>query len=338
MQLRCFGPACADKQAATLGDLVQEWPPYTHGVLPSRLLRFRPHVVHATSHIGPLWGPGKLVVTIHDLIFLHHPSDYPRAWLALTRLLLPLALRRATAIIADSHTTGKDVERFYPACRKKVRVIYPGFDRVQVKRDAKPESSHLSQQLRLRNRRYILAAGPWSRRKNLPVVLRAFERLRRGAVDVDLVITGTRSGGMKGAAVEELIAGLPEAVRTHIHNPGFVGRDELYDLMRGAGLLAYPSRIEGFGLPPLEAMSLGVPVVTSDAPVLLEVAGDAALHAAPGNVDAWANAFRRVLLEPGFAEVLGAKGRERSSLYSWERCAAEVVALYRSLVSDSRSR
>ena len=338
LRLRCFGPACGPESTPTMRDLVQEWPPYTHGVLPARLLGFRPDLVHSTSHIGPLWRPGKLVVTVHDLIFLHDPQDYPAIWLAVTRLLLPLVLKSASAIIVDSGATRADIQRFFPGSKKKVQVIYPGFDRVEGSSNKQAQHSDAVSEVLTGNKRYILAVGPWSRRKNLPVVLRAFETLRRDVEDVALVITGTLSGGMKGAAVDELIAGLPEAVRPEVHSLGFVGRDALYDLMRGASLLAYPSRIEGFGLPPLEAMSLGVPVVTSNAPVLLEVTGDAALHAPPESHDAWAAAFRRVLLEPRLAQTLSEKGLERSSRYSWERCAAEVVGAYRQVASDSRVR
>lgn len=338
LRVRCYGPGCAQVgKPPRIADLLQEWPVNTHGALPARLLRFRPHVVHATSHIGPAWGPGRLVVTVHDLIFRRHPEDYPRLWLALTNLLLPIVLRRSAAILADSHATAEDLFRYYPTSSRKVHVVYPGLDPVPTLRTSPGERIALLRQLGVQPGLYIMCAGPWSRRKNLPVVLQAFDRLAQALPDVLLVITGRVGGGMKGAPPEELIAGLRPETRARIRSLGFVPRDALYVLLSGASLLAYPSRIEGFGLPPLEAMSLGVPVVTADAPVLVEVAGGAALHASPDDPAAWASAFRRILTELGLAEALSRKGRARSGHFSWRRCASEIIAVYREVAYKGKA-
>ncbi|MDQ3705252.1 MAG: glycosyltransferase family 4 protein [Chloroflexota bacterium] len=300
-----------------------------------RLARFRPQVVHSTSHIGPVLGPGKLIVTVHDLIFRRHPEDYPRAWLAITNLLLPLVLKRSAAILSDSHATAEDLHRFYPATRGKVHVVYPGLDPVREIDPTKTEGNKLLRQFGLAGATYILCVGPWSRRKNLPVVLRAFERLAGELPGVTLVVTGRAGGGMKGAQPEELIARLRPETRQRILCMGFVPRETLYALLSGASLLAYPSRIEGFGLPPLEAMSLGVPVVTSDVPVLREVAGGAALHVPADDPSAWAAAFGRILSEPELARSLSDKGRARSNEFSWGRCALETLAVYREVAGQA---
>ncbi len=335
LRVRCFGPACSPlAERPTTFEQVQEWPANTHGLLPARLLRFRPDIVHATSHVGPTWGPGRLVVTVHDLIFKRYPEDYPRLWLALTNLLLPPVLRRSAAVLADSRATASDLHRFYPNTRGKVRVIYPGFDAVAVGESPRDRGTTLTE-LDIGTGPYILCVGPWSRRKNLSVVLSAFEILAGEMPDVPLVITGNAGGGMKGAQPEELIARLPPETRQRIKRLGFLSRDTLFTLLAGASLLAYPSRVEGFGLPPLEAMSLNVPVVASDSPVLVEVAGGAALHAPPDDPPAWAKAFHRVLTEPRLAEELRARGRARSSQFSWRRCALETIAVYREVVGKT---
>ncbi|MDQ3929539.1 MAG: glycosyltransferase family 4 protein [Chloroflexota bacterium] len=320
-----------------LGDIVQEWPLNTHAVLPARLFRFQPDVVHSTSHIGPLWGQGKLVVTVHDLIFRRHPEDYPRVWLTLTNLFLPAVLKRSAAIISDSNATAEDLYTFYPTTRGKVRVVYPGIDRLEGLASSTTTREQLLNELGLTGEKYILCLGPWSRRKNLPVVLHAFEALARDVTGVSLVITGSASGGMKGAQPEELIARLRPESQQRIRNLGFVSRDTLYALLSEASVLAYPSRIEGFGLPPLEAMSLGVPVVTSDVPVLREVAGGAALHVPADDAAAWAAAFRRILSEPAFAQSLSDRGRARSQEFSWRRCALETLKVYREVASGARA-
>lgn len=336
LSLRCYGLACRppDRDTGRL-DLLHEWPLNTHGVLPVRLARFRPDIVHATSHIGPVIGAGKLIVTVHDLIFRRHPEDYPRAWLAITNLLLPLVLKRSAAVLADSRATAEDLHEFYPACRGEVRVVYPGIDPVNGHSSLRAGTDVLLRESGPAGTPYIICVGPWSRRKNLAVVLRAFEVLAGELPGVRLVVTGRGGSGMKGASPEELIARLSPDTRERVHSLGFVPRDKLYSLLSGASLLAYPSRIEGFGLPPVEAMSLGVPVVTSDVPVLREVAAGAALHVTADDPAAWAAAFRRILSEPGLAQSMSQKGRVRSRDFSWERCAIDTLAVYREVAGGA---
>lgn len=302
-----------------------------------RLAPLRPQIVHATSHIGPILGPGRLIVTVHDLIFRRHPEDYPTAWLAVTNLLLPLVLKRSAAILSDSRATAEDLHRFYPATQGKVHVVYPGLDTPKGTGLTKAERAVLPREFGISSATYIMCVGPWSHRKNLPVVLQAFEMLARELPDVTLVVAGGGGGGMKGAQPGELIARLRPETQQRVRNLGFVPRETLYALLCGASLLAYPSRIEGFGLPPLEAMSLGVPVVTSDVPVLREVAGGAALHAPADDPAAWAAAFRRILLEPRFARLQSDKGRVRSMDFSWWRCALETLAVYQEVAGRAKT-
>jgi alpha-1,3-rhamnosyl/mannosyltransferase len=256
--------------------------------------------------------------------------------LTITNLLLPHVLKRSAAIISDSHATAGDLHRFYPFSRGKVRVVYPGLDAVEEHPDSATRVATQLAEYGINDAPYILCVGPWSRRKNLPVVLRAFNMLADELPDVTLVVTGRGSGGMKGAQPEELISRLRPDTRRRVRSLGFVPRDKLYALLSKARLLAYPSRIEGFGLPPLEAMSMGVPVVASDVPVLREVAGGAALQVPADSPSAWAEAFRRILTQPRFAESLRAKGRARSSQFSWERCATETIAVYREVAHSAR--
>lgn len=329
LTVRCYGPACLeDNVVAGLFNLAQEWPTNTHGLLPLRLLGFRPDVVHATSHIGPLWGPGRLVVTVHDLIFMQRPQDYNPIWLAVTRATLPRVLARALAIIADSQATSRDVERYFGINPAKLHVVYPGIDPLTPGRQGNKQEAALAGIGLGPTDCYIICLGPWVRRKNLPTVVEAFGRIAEDQPGLHLVITGTHAAGMKGPSPGETVALLPRQAQSRVHLVGFLEREQLYHLVGGAALLAYPSRIEGFGLPPLEAMSLGVPVVTSDAPVLLEVAGGAALNAPAADVEAWATAFRRVLNERGLAERLREMGLARSKRFSWNRCAEETISVY----------
>ncbi|MGA7731136.1 MAG: glycosyltransferase family 1 protein [Chloroflexia bacterium] len=321
IQLRCYGPSCDSRRSSqSLLTTAQEWPLNTHFALPLRLLRDKPTVTHSTSHIGPLWGPGNLILTVHDLIFRRYPKDYNLPWLWITRLTLPAVLRRSHTIIADSHATKSDIERFYRIQPDKIVVIYPGVDETYtLQRNATSGSSE---------RPYVLCLGPWVRRKNLRVVVRAFEQLALQIPDLDLVITGEQPVGMKGYSPAELVGMLPDEIRSRIKLMGYVAREKLPRLVANAVALAYPSRWEGFGLPPLEAMSAGVPVVASKSPSIEEVTAGAAYLCDPDNVSEWVEAFRRILLDPDRAQRMVELGLRRSADFTWERCAAQTAQVY----------
>ena len=298
---------------------MQEWPLNTQLALPVRLLRYKPIITHCTSHIGPIWGPGKLVVTVHDLIFRRYPHDYNPFWLFITRITLPTILRRAVAIVADSQATKNDIQHFYGVRTGKIVVIYPGVD------EAYTTQRHT---MEAQSNPYILCLGPWVRRKNLPVVVRAFEQIARQMPDLRLLISGEPSTGMKGYTAEELVGPLPEDIRSRVELLGYVARDDLPHLVGNATLLAYPSRWEGFGLPPLEAMLAGVPVVATRTPVVEEVTAGAADLCNPDNPGEWVKAFYRVVMDKNHAKRMVEAGLRRSAAFTWERCATQTASLY----------
>lgn len=328
LDLRCYGPACSFGKQNIITGTMQEWPVYTHGILPLRLLRQRPAIVHSTSHIGPIWGPGKLIVTVHDLIFMRYPEDYDPAWLALTRAILPRVLRRAKAIIADSHTTKEDIHAFLGIRKGKIAVIYPGIDDEYRRVGARYIVPEQSQSTLTQTKPYILCLGPWVRRKNIGVVVQAFARLAPRLPHLRLIITGNPSRGMKGYSPDDLLRGLPAEIRSKVNLMGYVPQDALPALIQGASTLAYPSRFEGFGLPPLEAMAAGVPVVAANTPAVVEVTGGAALIAEPDNPEQWAGAIERILLDQAEAQRLREAGLRRSAAFTWDRCAEQTARLY----------
>jgi alpha-1,3-rhamnosyl/mannosyltransferase len=300
-------------------------------MLPIRLLRNKPNITHSTSHIGPVWGPGKRVVTVHDLIFRRYPQDYNPIWLLITRLTLPAVLRRAAAIIADSHATKRDVERFYGVHPTRIVVVYPGVDRVY------PVAGDLRAGPAARLERYVLCLGPWVRRKNLEVVVRAFGQIAPRIPDLRLVITGEPVAGMQGYTPAQLIGALPADIRSRVQLTGYVARDELLSLLANASALAYPSRWEGFGLPPLEAMSAGVPVLASDTPAVAEATGGAACLCDPDDAQQWARALERVLLDHEHAQRMIEAGRRQSATFTWERCAAQTARVYHHIANSARA-
>lgn len=337
IDLRCFGPSCSSLGAGRpLGGLYQEWPTYTQLFVPLALARCRPDVVHATSHLGPLWGRGRLVVTVHDIIFKRFPSDYNSTWLAITETLLPRVLKRASAVIADSQTTKGDLEQFYPWAGSKIHVIYPGIDEAfRAPVDPKAVTS-VRRRFELGDGPYIVCLGPWVRRKNIETVIRAFRLVAEQIPVVKLIVTGKPALGMESANIHAALKSLPLNVRERVVSAGHLPWHDVPPLVKGASALTYPSLFEGFGLPPLEAMAAGVPVVVSDTPVVAEATGDAGLIVSVKDPDAWAAALVQVLTDGREAERLAEKGRARSAQFTWQRCARETLALYYSVAKGER--
>ena len=333
--LRCLGPACQIRLSTGLGPTMQEWPIYTQLAVPILLARNQVEIVHSTSHLGPRFGAQHSILTVHDLLFLRYPRDYNPIWLAITKAILPSLLRRATAIIADSVTTALDIQHFYGTPKSKIHVIYPGIDRpAYVMYDNQAETTAINS--RFGGAPYILCLGPWVGRKNLGVVISAFERLADRHDNLRLAVTGDRPRGMKSEGPVEIVRRLPRQVQERVHLTGHLSSYELQLVMRGASVLAYPSRFEGFGLPPLEAMAVGVPVVASDTRVAREVYGDAALYAPPNDPDRWASVLARLLGDTALQQKLKRAGLTRIGQYSWERCAQQCVSRYRQIPSPKR--
>jgi glycosyltransferase involved in cell wall biosynthesis len=233
-------------------------------------------------------------------------------------------LRRSTAIIADSHATKEDIKRFFGVRDGKIVVIYPGVDV-----PAQP-SVGVADAARVvaGGQPFILCPGPWVRRKNIEVVMQAFALLAPRVPDIHLVVTGDRPPGMTGPRAADLLAHVPAQYHDRVHLTGYVPSDMRNALFAQAALLCYPSKYEGFGLPPLEAMSVGVPVIVASTPACVEVTGDAALVVDADDPLAWALAIESVLSRPDLAGKLRAHGLQRSAKFTWRECVRRTAHLY----------
>jgi glycosyltransferase involved in cell wall biosynthesis len=177
--------------------------------------------------------------------------------------------------------------------------------------------------------RDVVALGTVEPRKDLPMLVRAFDRVASGRADVRLVIAGAAGWGAQ--QLDDAIAAASHAER--IVRLGYVDDIRRAQLMTEAAVFAYPSRYEGFGLPPLEAMAAGVPVVATDTGAVPEVVGDAALLVAVGDEDGLAAALSDVLDHPEVAASLVARGKAQAAPYTWAACAAGLVALYEEAIA-----
>lgn len=288
-------------------------------------------VAHVPYFAPPLWPTVPTVVTIHDLIPMLLPAYRgPILVRAYTRLVA-VAARQAHAIIADSECSKRDIVRLLGIPPQRVRVIYlAAEERFQPVQD----EAWLAGMRRHYGlpERYVLYLGGFDQRKNVPTLIRAFARAREALGDSHcLVIAGQlpeRESPLfpdPRRVVAEL--GLEEAVVF----VGWVAEEDKPTLYSGATCFVYPSLYEGFGLPPLEAMACGVPVIASDASSLPEVVGGAGLLVAPQDADALAEAMITVLSDEDLRASLRQRGITQAEKFSWEKTARETLEVYQEM-------
>ncbi len=281
---------------------------------------------HATEHLLlPLHGV-PTVLTVHDLIFRHLPEHHKRLNRWYLNATLPLYCRRATHIIAVSEATRQDLMAAYAIPPEKITVTLEAADP-----RFKPESPELVSAVRARYQlpeTYVLYVGTIEPRKNLTRLLRAWEPLFLAREAPPLVIVGKR-----GWLAEDFYTALEASpAREGVRFTGYVTDADLPALYSGARIFAFPSIYEGFGLPPLEAMACGAPVLCANTSSLPEVTGDAALTVDPGSTDAIREELQRLLSNADLRAELRERGIKRAAAFSWERAAAETYALYKQLL------
>lgn len=286
--------------------------------LPASLARAG--VVHAPlpAAIPPV-GPGqRLVVTVHDLAFMVEPKAFPAKWRAMYRIGLRAAVRNADAIITPSRSTAEDLVARTRADPAKVHVV--------------PEASSLpsgdvdaeATLVRLKiTRPYILSVGTVEPRKNLVRLVRAYRRAAAGGVKHALVLAGAMGWNSQPLMREFALTGPGEILMT-----GRLGSGDLDAVYRGASVFAYVSVYEGFGLPVLEAMARGIPVVCSNTSSIPEVSGDAALAVDPRSVQEISSALQRLLGDEDLARALARAGVDRAAGFSWSEAARRTIEVY----------
>jgi len=309
---------------------------YSHYLAASAFARSRSDVTHFTSGSLPLGFHGQSVVTVHDLAIYEHPEWFPGGQFFSRRFVVPTSLERATRIIAVSETTKRDVIARFGTDPNKIDVVYGG-----VEHQAFPAgSAEVLKQYGLK-RPYLLFLGTLEPRKNIESIVRAYvalaQRFPKLVMDVDLVIAG--GSGWKSDGLRRLIAETDRAFGTsgpRIRTLGYVSAVDKPSLLSQALVFIFPSLYEGFGLPPLEAMSFGVPVVASNRGALVEVVGHAGVLVDPLDVAELTLALKRLLEDPAKRAEWGAKALLRSQKFSWEQAAVETLEVYKRTARQGR--
>ena len=295
-------------------------------IAPFECAHRRLDVLHSTAYALPILCPTRSVVTIHDLSFILMPEALPKWNAAYLAAITRVSVRRADRVICVSESTRRDVVTRLGVPAAKTRVIHHGIEpefrplpaaEVAAFRSAKGLPDE-----------FALYLGTLEPRKNLPNLLRAYADARReGGVTAPLVL-----GGGKGWGYEVIFRLVDElGLGGHVRFPGYLPLAELPLWYNAASLFAYPSRYEGFGMPALEAMASGTPVLTTDSSSLPEVVGDAGLLVDPDDVATMSAGLSRVLRDPNLRADLRSRGLERARRFAWTAAARRTVDVYHEL-------
>jgi glycosyltransferase involved in cell wall biosynthesis len=288
-------------------------------------------LLHSPVNVQPLFLPCRGVLTVTDLSFWGFPEAFRTSQRVYQRQFTRLSVHRAHRVIAISNSTAQDLMRFFGVPAERISVVFPGVDeRYKPIRD----EARLTQLRHSRNlpRRFILFVGTLEPRKNLVTLLQAYQRFRASNRDYQLVLAGG-----KGWLYEPIFAAIEElGLQGDVIVPGFVPEDELPLWYSAADIFVYPSLYEGFGLPPLEAMACGTPVIVSNTSSLPEVVGEAGLLVAPRDPDEWASALLGLTRDSDLRADMASRGLARAQEFSWARMARETIQVYRDVLSGGR--
>jgi glycosyltransferase involved in cell wall biosynthesis len=268
----------------------------------------------------------KTLVTVHDLSFIRYPQCADANLRAYLNKVVPRSVHRADLVLADSQNTKDDLVELMDLEHNRIEVIYPGIE----ERFRSIEDQALLEEVRKRYNlppRFILGLGTLQPRKNFTHLIQAYSLLVTRYPLLHLVIAGG-----KGWLYEEIFATVEQLdLAEKVVFPGFVADQDLPALYNLADLFVFPSLYEGFGLPPLEALACGTPVVTSNASSLPEVVGEAGLMVGATDVEALAETMKRVLEDNALREGMIAKGVEQARKFTWQKAAAKLLNLYETL-------
>jgi glycosyltransferase involved in cell wall biosynthesis len=295
--------------------------------LPQLLRRNEPTVYHALGNFNLPWvktSAARLVLTVHDLIPLRLPHTVSRAFHWQFRVALARAVRVADAIVCVSETTQRLLHAAFPESEQKTNVIYHGVDHTEWNAPADRIAHQWIDALALPEH-FVLYAGSLDMRKNVELVLRAVSHLHRGGLPATLVVVGQTwfgSGPVQALLAALMAQGVDIRVLGHLHDSVF------FEVMRRASAFAFCSLDEGFGLPPLEAMALGVPTVVSRAGALPEICGEGAQYVGTNDTVALADALAGLLTSPAARQRWSQRARTRAASFLWSKTAAQTSRIY----------
>jgi glycosyltransferase involved in cell wall biosynthesis len=296
---------------------------WTHVELPIKLIRLKADLLHSPCCVAPIICPCPVILTVHDVLYVTQPEHYPDKQFSLyARIFIGSAVRHARSIVTVSHYSRKEIESVYGLNDDRVRVTYHG---VRPRYQAQPAAqlTAIREKYGL-DRPFFLFVGIWQPRKNLPRLIDAFRLFCADSPQrYELILVGPPGGAE--TEVRQRLA--DPATAQCVRSLGYVPDQDMPSIYAAAELFVNPSLGEGFGIPIIEAMACGTPVITSRSTCLPEVAGEAALLFDPEDISDIARTMRLVL-RPDIHEDLKQKGLQRAKLFTWENAAHETEKVY----------
>jgi len=286
-------------------------------------------LLHCPAFKAPLRCPVPLIVTFYDIHILKNPKDY-NPWLRLyCKFMLRKIAASATRIITISEFSRNDIAETLSVPKEKIAVTYCGInDKFSVITDTDLKNE-IWKKYKFK-KRFILYVGALQPRKNIPLLLKAYSELKKnGTFDYELVIAG--STGWRNKNIFVLIEKL--GLKNDVMFLGYVPEDDLPVIYNLAEFFVYPSFFEGFGMPVLEAMACGCPVISSNTSSLPEVIGEAGIMIDPNNIEDLKDAMIRMTQDHSLKNEMREKGIKRAKLFSWDKCARETLEVYRKAVN-----
>ena len=288
-------------------------------------------LIHNPSQIPTFFSTKqRYIITVHDLTPILYPKEHKFGKYILYKLLFPRTLTTADKIIAVSYNTKQDLIKYFKVPDKQIKVIHEAANEIFQPLD-KETIQNFKTKYNL-NFPFILYVGTLEPRKNIPILIKAFYNLKKYNLPYKLVIAGKKGWNYKSIfkTIEKL------NLQDDVIFTGYVPDEDLPALYNSADLFVYPSLYEGFGLPPLEAMSCGCPVITSNTSSLPEVVGDAGIMIDPYDIDGLASSMYKVLSNDELKADMVKKGLERAKMFSWEKTAKETLQVYANVICESR--
>jgi glycosyltransferase involved in cell wall biosynthesis len=298
--------------------------------LPVQLMTGPLDLFHSPDFVLPPVRDGiPTILTVHDLSFVHYPDTFTPALVSYLNSVVPWSVARATHILADSQATKDDLTTIWQVAAEKVTVLYSGVSgRFRPVTDNK-QLTAVRQKYDIGDAPYLVSVSTLQPRKNFQMLIRAF-KLVAAQQPHNLIIAGS-----KGWLYEEMLAEVEkQGLEGRVKFIGFVADSDLPALYSEAALMVFPSLYEGFGLPLLEAMACGVPVLTSNSSCLPEVAGEAAVQLDPTDQAAWSQTMNGLLSNPGQRARMVAAGFLQARKFTWKKAAGELLGIYRKLAGN----
>jgi glycosyltransferase involved in cell wall biosynthesis len=290
---------------------------WTHTILPFK----KGKLLFCPANIAPIFIPKnkKLVVTIHDVAFLVYQDSFSKFFQWYYRFIIPKNIKRADKIITVSKYSKKEIEKFYPNAKGKIEVIYLGIDE-----KFKPLKN-------IKKKNQILYVGSLNERKNFYGVIEAFLSLNDKNLKLIMVGNFSKTFALNKASIDIL---KKAKQNENIIFKSNVSDNELIKLYNESRLFVYPSFYEGFGLPPLEAMACGTPVITSNVSSLPEVGGDAVVYCNPYDVEDIKEKIEMVLNDEKLQQEMIQKGLQRAKEFTWEKSAKEHLEVFEEVLRN----